>query len=54
MKILYDPVCPLVDRSVGWPFYQIFLKGGGEFHFHAPIGELVIEISGDVSRCRAF
>ena len=38
VKLPYDPVCPAVGRLE----CHHFLKGGEEFHFHAPIGALVI------------
>ena len=42
VKLSYDPVCPCVD--IGW---SVCLSDShnfrdGEFHFHAPIGAIVI------------
>ena len=48
VKLPYDPVCPSVRWFVGpapvaWSvFLNIISLNGGKFHFHAPIGALVL------------
>ena len=42
VKLPYDPVCPSVSWLVGWLVCWSYFLKGREFHFHVPIGTLVI------------